>query len=55
VSAGDLSESESRFAAWPGGTLIYPIGEAFVGGDLRFLIVDDFNAFSIFATGGLQF
>jgi hypothetical protein len=55
VSVGDVSESESRFAAWPGGTLIYPIGNAFVGGDLRFLIVEDDSAFSMFATGGLQF
>lgn len=51
----DDSASETRFAAWPGATVLYPIGSAFVGGDARFLIVDDFNAFSLFATGGLQF
>jgi hypothetical protein len=54
-SIGDESESETKFGAWPGATLIYPIGSAFVGGDARFLIVDDFNAFSVFATGGIQF
>jgi hypothetical protein len=55
ASIGDQSESETRFAAWPGATVLYPIGNAFVGGDARFLIVDDFNAFSLFATGGVQF
>jgi hypothetical protein len=49
------SASESRFAAWPGATLLYPIDNFFVGADARFLIVSDVNAFSLFATGGLQF
>jgi hypothetical protein len=36
--------------------VLYPLGGGgFVGGDARFLVVSDFNAFSIFATGGLQF
>jgi hypothetical protein len=52
---GNVSDSETRFGAWPGATLIYPIGSAFVGGDARFLIVEDSNAFGLFATGGLQF
>jgi len=49
------SASETRFGLWPGATLLYPIGPAFVGADARFLIVEDFNAFSLFATGGVQF
>lgn len=49
------SASDSKFAAWPGATLLYPMGSAFIGADARFLIVSDFNAFSLFATGGLQF
>lgn len=55
AGAFDVDASETRFAAWPGATVIYPIGNAFVGGDARFLIVDEANAFSIFATGGIQF
>lgn len=51
----DVSDSETRFAVWPGATLIYPIGSAFVGADARFLIVEDSNALGLFATGGLQF
>jgi hypothetical protein len=47
--------SDTKFAAWPGATLLYPIGNAFVGADARFLVVSDFNAFSAFATGGMQF
>jgi hypothetical protein len=49
------SDSSSKFAAWPGATVLYPINQFFVGGDARFLIVSDFNAFSLFATGGMQF
>lgn len=55
TGAFDVDTSETRFAAWPGATVIYPFGSAFVGGDARFLIVDEFNAFSLFATGGIQF
>jgi hypothetical protein len=47
--------SETRFALWPGATVLYPIGSAFIGADARFLIVDEFNAFSLFATGGVHF
>jgi hypothetical protein len=49
------SASSSKFAAWPGATVLYPVNQFFVGGDARFLIVSDFNAFSLFATGGMQF
>jgi hypothetical protein len=47
--------SSSKFAFWPGAAVLYPLGSAFVGGDARFLVVSDSNAFSLFATGGLQF
>ncbi len=50
-----LSASESKFGTWPGATLIYPIGSAFIGGDARYLIVSESNAFSVFATGGMMF
>jgi hypothetical protein len=49
------SISESKFGVWPGATLIYPIGSAFVGADARYLIVSESNAFSLFATGGMMF
>lgn len=55
ISTSAMKMSESRFAAWPGATLLYPIGNFFVGGDARFLIVSEMNAFSLFATAGLQF
>ena len=49
------SSSDTKFGFWPGATGLFPIGNAFVGADARFLVVSDFNAFSLFATGGLQF
>ncbi len=55
VSIPSQSSSDTKFGVWPGASVIYPIGKAFVGGDARFLIVSDFNAFSMFATGGIQF
>lgn len=55
VSTGSMSASDSKFAAWPGATLLYPIDSFFVGADARFLVVSDYNAFSLYATGGLQF
>lgn len=55
VAVPETSNSETRFGLWPGATVLYPIGSAFVGADARYLIVEDFNAFSLFATGGVQF
>jgi len=49
------SASETRFGLWPGASVLYPLGSAFVGADARYLIVEDYNAFSLFATGGVQF
>jgi hypothetical protein len=58
---GGASGSSSYFALWPGGTVMYPIQNFFVGGDVRFMIVPsapdglDSVAFNVYATGGLQF
>jgi hypothetical protein len=52
------SYSDGKAAVWPGVTAIFPLGNYFVGGDARFVVVldaDDANAFSIFATGGMTF
>lgn len=51
----ETSASDTKFSVWPGASVLYPIGSGFVGGDARFLIVSDYNAFSLFATGGVQF
>jgi hypothetical protein len=55
ITSPSVTASSSKFGFWPGATLIYPMGGFFVGGDARFLVVDQFNAFSVFATAGLQF
>jgi hypothetical protein len=49
------SVSDTKLGVWPGATLLYPLGSAFIGADARYLIRSEFNAFSIFATGGVQF
>jgi len=49
------SSSDTKLGIWPGATLLYPLGSAFIGADARFLIVSDYNALSLFATGGVQF
>lgn len=54
-SIGGGSVSDTKFGVWPGVTALYPIQNFFVGADARFLIVSDFNTFSLFATGGMQF
>ena len=55
VSVPSSDTSETRFAFWPGASVLYPLDNFFIGGDARFLVVEDGNAFSIFATAGLQF
>jgi hypothetical protein len=48
---------------WPGAVALFPIGNAFVGADVRYVIILDSDngrgeslaAFSAFATGGLNF
>jgi hypothetical protein len=52
------SVSSSRFAIWPGATALISLVGFFVGIDGRYVIVTDsnsFNAFSLFATGGITF
>ena len=58
ISIGGGSASASKLAFWPGATALFSLGGAFVGADARYVIITDsgdFNAFSIFATGGLTF
>ncbi len=55
ISVPGTTATETKFSAWPGATLLYPMGSAFVGADARFVVVSEFNAFSLFATGGVQF
>ncbi len=52
------SNSEGKLAFWPGVTGLVGIGNIFVGADLRYVLlvdVEDGNAFSAFATGGMSF
>jgi hypothetical protein len=51
----DLSDTKTKLGVWPGVTVLAPIQNFYVGADARFLIVDDFNAFSLFGTGGVMF
>jgi hypothetical protein len=49
---------DTKPAAWAGGTLLFPMGSAFVGGDARMLVVQNHTVqevFGAFATGGLHF
>ena len=55
IGLGKQTVSTSNFAAWPGATVLYPLGNVLLGGDARFLIVSNDNAFSLFATAGYQF
>ncbi len=60
---GTISNSTGKAALWPGAVALFPIGSAFVGADLRYVIILDSDngqgeslaAFSAFATGGLNF
>ena len=54
-SAASFVLEIAKNTLWPGATVLYPLGQAFVGGDARFLVRDSLNAFSVFATGGVQF
>lgn len=57
-SVGDISESNGKFAIWPGATGLVSLGTIFVGLDVRYVVVtdaDDANAASLFATAGLSF
>jgi Outer membrane protein beta-barrel domain len=56
------SGSDSYLTFWPGVTALYPLGNAFVGVDLKYNIVtglpsgaDSANAFGAFLTGGWSF
>jgi hypothetical protein len=50
------STTNTEFGIWPGVNVLYPItNQFFVGGDARFLIVSDYNTFSLFVNGGMHF
>lgn len=56
VPSGLCPGGETRFAAWLGGAVEYPINENwFAGADMRVHIVSDFTNFQLFANGGYQF
>jgi hypothetical protein len=54
---GRISASESRFAVWPGASLLVPFdgGRGFIGVDGKFLIVESANAFNAYGTVGVAF
>jgi hypothetical protein len=54
-STMETSNSSTNFAFWLGGTVLYPIGQFIVGGDLRALFISNANSIGVFATGGLTF
>ena len=54
--AGAGCSGVTRFAAWLGGEVLYPINENwFVGADMRVHIVSEATNFQMFANGGYQF
>jgi hypothetical protein len=55
ASCVEMSNSSTNFALWLGGTVLYPLGNFVVGGDLRALFVSNNNSIGIFATGGMTF
>ena len=55
ITTEPISSSDTAFALWPGATVLYPLGSAFLGADARYVIRDQLNTFSLFATGGVQF
>lgn len=54
---GRISASDSRFALWPGASVLVPFdgGRGFIGIDGRFLIVESANAFNAYGTVGVAF
>lgn len=47
------SGSTGYLGFWPGVMAVYPLGRFFAGLDARFLIVENYSAFSVYATGGI--
>ena len=55
--AGETS-GDSKFALWPGATVLLPVGNLFVGADLRYVVpfdTTDGNALGAFLTAGMSF
>lgn len=57
VGGGKVSASDSRFAFWPGASVLLPFedGAAFVGVDAKYVVVDGGSAFNTYGTFGLAF
>ncbi|HET9959626.1 MAG TPA: outer membrane beta-barrel protein [Polyangiaceae bacterium] len=55
AKVGDESSTDSKFGVWPGAAAIIPLGGLFVGADARYLIVSEYDAFSVFGSVGLKF
>jgi hypothetical protein len=49
------STTETTATIWPGVTVVYPLGSAFIGADARFVIVPSNSAFCTFLIGGMTF
>jgi len=50
-----FTNSHTDFAIQPGGQITYHIGNAFIGGDARWLVTPSPNTLAILASGGLGF
>jgi hypothetical protein len=57
IRGGTVEASESRFAFWPGATLLFPFeqGSAYVGIDSKMIVVADASAFTTYGTFGMTF
>jgi hypothetical protein len=58
ICGGGPTLTDSKLAVWPGATALFPVGNLFIGADLRYVVLldtTDANAFSIFLTGGIAF
>jgi hypothetical protein len=58
ICGGGATITDSKPALWPGATALFPVGNLFVGADVRYVLLldtTDGNAFSAFLTGGMTF
>jgi hypothetical protein len=61
VSYAGIDDTQTKFSLWPGVTVLYPIGNLYVGGDLRYNLILGYdadekpNAFGIFVNFGMTF
>ncbi len=58
ICGGGATLTDGKLAVWPGATALFPVGNLFVGADMRYVVLldtTDANAFSVFLTGGMRF